>query len=63
MSLTPELLAAYKNLKRAKLALKHAEETLYAELPEDVAGEIHYNGQHAQVSAEYTDIKRELIHE
>lgn len=63
MSLPAEVEAALKDLKRARLLVKQAKERLVAELPESVASEIHYNGAHAQVSAEYAPVFDALMAE
>ena len=56
----PRILAAIKNLKQANLAVKHAKEMLMFELPDNVAGEIHFNSSKPNVSSEYAEIVKLL---
>jgi hypothetical protein len=42
--------------QEAKDSLDMAEEALRRSLPEDVADEIHYNGHHANIPAEYRPV-------
>lgn len=59
--LPAETVEAMKALKRARLAVRHAEERLIAELPDNVASELHYNGHHANVPAEYAKVKKLML--
>lgn len=58
--LPAETAAALADLRRARLAVKHARERLKAELPDEIASSIHYNGAHAQVPPEYVPVRDAL---
>jgi hypothetical protein len=58
-TLSEPILAAIQDVKRAKLALKHARERLEAELPQDWADDIHYNGDRCSVPVEVYKAMRE----
>ncbi len=60
MSLPPEVATALKDLLRARVAAKQAEERLIFELPSVVADEIHYNRKRANVGTEWAPVVKAL---
>lgn len=56
MSLPKRVRKALEVLKEARDNLEMAEESLRRALPENVADEIHYNGRHANITAEYRTV-------